>query len=305
MVIMRHLSIYSSLSLAVVLILLGCMLETQAGVVEDFNHMERCKDSLYLGTPLQGNLLSNSLKKICQRYEDKPRFVTLCNLHKHTQIYSAYTFKKFDGGKRVDFPWMFEPQLASENGSSNMEPFPQSSHIGLLNPDKHQSDPLDMAFTYTMTNVVPQVRWFNRALGRARGPHPQTSQQLLPWQSLCGHQGHDLREHDPLGQCGRPRVHVVGVLLHRLRPERALHRTVQVPGVRGLRAEQPCQQPPGGGSSEEPGEFTQRKDRCGQELSDHKNYCWRITVFTCDTHQACRRSSLKGPMQPFLYQYLE
>lgn len=32
---------------------------------------------------------------------------------------------------------------------------------GLLNPDKHQSDPLDMAFTYTMTNVVPQVRWFS------------------------------------------------------------------------------------------------------------------------------------------------
>lgn len=63
---------------------------------------------------------------------------------------------------------------------SNMDPFPQSStHAhelrgqpcwktmltlpgtrGLLNPDEHQSDPLDMAFTYTMTNVVPQVRSF-------------------------------------------------------------------------------------------------------------------------------------------------
>ena len=68
--IMRHLSIYSSLSLAVVLILLGCMRESPAGVVGDFNHMERCKDSLYMGTPPQGYLLSNSLKKICQRYED-------------------------------------------------------------------------------------------------------------------------------------------------------------------------------------------------------------------------------------------
>ncbi|KAM9400628.1 endonuclease domain-containing 1 protein-like [Salvelinus alpinus] len=124
MVIMRHLSIYSSLSLAVVLIVLGCMRETQTGVVEDFNHVERCKDSLYMGTPPRG-----SLKKIFQRYEDKPRFVTLCDPHKHIPVYSAYTFKKFDGGKRVDFPWMFEPQLASENGSSNTEPFPQSSHM--------------------------------------------------------------------------------------------------------------------------------------------------------------------------------
>ncbi|CDQ84375.1 endonuclease domain-containing 1 protein [Oncorhynchus mykiss] len=183
MVTVKHLSIYSSLSLAVLLIL-GCVRESQAGVVEDFNHVERCKDSLYMGTPPRGYLLGNSLKKLCQRYEDKPRFVTLYDPHKHIPVYSAYTFKKSDGEKRVDFPWMFEPQLASEKGSSNMEPFPQSSshmHMnfedsqavledyadvvqyerGHLNPDEHQADPLDKASTYTLTNVVPQIREFN------------------------------------------------------------------------------------------------------------------------------------------------
>ena len=32
---------------------------------------------------------------------------------------------------------------------------------GLLNPDEHQADPEDKAATYTLTNVVPQVREFN------------------------------------------------------------------------------------------------------------------------------------------------
>uniref|UniRef100_A0AAY5JZK7 DNA/RNA non-specific endonuclease/pyrophosphatase/phosphodiesterase domain-containing protein n=1 Tax=Esox lucius TaxID=8010 RepID=A0AAY5JZK7_ESOLU len=240
MVTMRHQSIPSCLSLAV---LLCCLRGSRAGVVEDFNHVERCKDSLYMGTPPRGYQFSSPLKKICQRYEDKPCFVTLYDPHKHIPLYSAYIFKKSDGEKRVDFPWMFEPQLASEKGTSNMEPFPQSSshmHMnfedsqavledyadvvqyerGHLNPDEHQADPLDKAATYTLTNVVPQVgRVQHRPMGRAQGPHPQASQQLLPWQSLCGHRGHDLWEHDPSqqrGPCCHPRVHMVGLLLHRL-----------------------------------------------------------------------------------------
>lgn len=64
-----------------------------------------------------------------------------------------------------------------------MEPFPQSANMhmnfedsqavledyadvvqyerGQLNPDEHQADPLDKASTYTLTNVVPQIREFN------------------------------------------------------------------------------------------------------------------------------------------------
>ncbi|KAG9274520.1 endonuclease domain-containing 1 protein [Astyanax mexicanus] len=158
------------------------ILYVQAAVVDDFNHIERCKDSLYMGTPPRG-YLSNSLKKICQRYEDQPRFITLYDPQKHIPIYSAYTFKKSDGEKRVDFPWMFEPQLASDKASGNMEPFPQSSLMhknfedtqavlddyadvvqyerGQLSPDQHQADPMDKAATYTLTNVVPQIKEFS------------------------------------------------------------------------------------------------------------------------------------------------
>lgn len=32
---------------------------------------------------------------------------------------------------------------------------------GQLNPDQHQSEPLDKAATYTLSNVVPQIREFN------------------------------------------------------------------------------------------------------------------------------------------------
>ncbi|KAL4631120.1 endonuclease domain-containing 1 protein-like [Arapaima gigas] len=172
--------IYLMLDTLAMLLLIGAPMG-HAGVVENFNHAERCKDSFYMGTPPRG-YLSTSLKKICQHYENKPRYVTLYDPQKHIPLYSAYTFKKSDGEKRVDFPWMYEPQLASEKGSSNMEPFPQTHmHMnfedtqavledfadvdryerGQLNPDQHQEDPLDKASTYTLTNVVPQVREFN------------------------------------------------------------------------------------------------------------------------------------------------
>ncbi|MBN3304463.1 ENDD1 protein, partial [Amia calva] len=96
-------------------------------------------------------------------------------------VYSAYTFKKSDGEKRVNYPWMYEPQLSSSSGTSNMIPLPQENsdpHIeenqavlqdyadavlyerGPLNPDKHQADPADKAATYTLTNIVPQIKDF-------------------------------------------------------------------------------------------------------------------------------------------------
>lgn len=101
-----------ALPLAVVLFTLTCVwpLGALAGVVSDFNHAERCKDSLYMGTTPRG-YLGNSYVKICQRYEDRPRYVTLYDPKRHIPIYSAYTFKKSDGEKKVDFPWMYEPQV--------------------------------------------------------------------------------------------------------------------------------------------------------------------------------------------------
>ncbi|KAJ8275424.1 hypothetical protein COCON_G00071760 [Conger conger] len=152
-----------------------------ATVVEDFNHVERCKDSLYMGTPPRG-FIDYRLKRICQRYADRPRYVTLYDPQKRIPVYSAYTFKKTEGDRRVDYPWMYEPQLAEVDGNGNMMPFPQGYlHMkfedsqavlddysdvvlyerGHLNPDQHQSDPHDRAATYTLTNVVPEIREFN------------------------------------------------------------------------------------------------------------------------------------------------
>uniref|UniRef100_A0A087XS83 Si:dkey-85k7.10 n=1 Tax=Poecilia formosa TaxID=48698 RepID=A0A087XS83_POEFO len=221
-----HVKIDHTLILSVVMVLTSVALQgVQAGVVSDFNHAERCKDSLYMGTPPRG-YLSNAFKKICQRYEDKPRYATVYDPRRHIPIFSAYTFKKSDGEKKVDFPWMFEPQqqLASEKSSSNMEPFPQSTSMhmnfedtqavledyadvvqyerGQLNPDEHQADPLDKASTYSLTNVVPQIREFNLGMVRTPGHRPQTTQQLLQRKGLRHHRGHHVRTHDPPQQHG-------------------------------------------------------------------------------------------------------
>uniref|UniRef100_A0A8C6KHP7 Si:dkey-85k7.10 n=1 Tax=Nothobranchius furzeri TaxID=105023 RepID=A0A8C6KHP7_NOTFU len=218
LVTLKQLILFINLTFSLVTVLTCVLLQVvHAGVVGDFNHAERCKDSLFMGTPPRG-YLSSSYKKICQRYEDKPRYS--------------------DGEKKVDFPWMFEPQLASEKSSRNMEPFPQSTSMhmnfedsqtvledyadvvlyerGQLNPDEHQADPLDKASTYSLTNVVPQIREFNM------GPwaeHQDIIRKRLNNYCLCHHWGHDLGPHDPPqqhGPCGCSRVHVVCLLLHRV-----------------------------------------------------------------------------------------
>uniref|UniRef100_A0A8C6KUU5 DNA/RNA non-specific endonuclease/pyrophosphatase/phosphodiesterase domain-containing protein n=1 Tax=Nothobranchius furzeri TaxID=105023 RepID=A0A8C6KUU5_NOTFU len=186
-----------------------------ATVVLDFNHVERCKASLYMGTPPRG-IVNTKLKKICQRYADKPRYVTLYDPQKRIPVYSAYTFKKTEGDRRVDYPWMYEPQVKID-GNGNMLPFPTGYlHMkfedsqavlddysdvvlyerGHLNPDQHQSTPHDRAATYTLTNVVPEIREFNI------GP----SQQLLP--------RHRLHCHWSSHKGGHPRRRVVCLLLH-------------------------------------------------------------------------------------------
>lgn len=73
-------------------------------------------------------------------------------------------------------------QLSTSSGSREMQQFPSEKvhksfedaqavlddysdsviyERGQLNPDEHQADPDDKAATYTLTNVVPQVREFN------------------------------------------------------------------------------------------------------------------------------------------------
>ncbi|XP_028998541.1 endonuclease domain-containing 1 protein-like [Betta splendens] len=140
-----------------------------------------CRGFFYMGTPPAG-LEHDSLRFICQRYNKKPRYVTLYNTVDHIPIYSAYTFKRTDGEKCVDVPWMYEPQLSLTSDTDEMQPFPSGyRHMsfedaqavledytnavlyerGSLNPDEHQDDPEDKASTYTLTNVVPVVPDFN------------------------------------------------------------------------------------------------------------------------------------------------
>uniref|UniRef100_A0A667XNG8 Uncharacterized protein n=1 Tax=Myripristis murdjan TaxID=586833 RepID=A0A667XNG8_9TELE len=140
-----------------------------------------CRQFLYMATPPSG-LEHKSLQFICQRYNKKPRYVTLYNTVDHVPIYSAYTFKRSDGEKCVDVPWMYEPQLSTSSDTGEMQPFPRGYiHMnfedaqavledytnaifyerGALNPDEHQADPDDKAATYTLTNVVPLVREFS------------------------------------------------------------------------------------------------------------------------------------------------
>lgn len=71
---------------------------------------QECREFVYMGTPPLG-LEHHSLQTICQRYNNKPRYVTLYDTVDHVPMYSAYTFKRSDGEKRVDVPWMYEPQV--------------------------------------------------------------------------------------------------------------------------------------------------------------------------------------------------
>ncbi|MBN3304466.1 ENDD1 protein, partial [Amia calva] len=162
---------------SVLLLLLNHVSFFWASVGDNFKD---CKQFLYMRSSPVG-YKGDNLKKICQRYANKPRFATLYDAAKRIPVFSAYTFKKSDGQKRVDVPWMYEPQLASPDESGNMQVLPEGGpnelieesqavlqdyadailyERGPLNPDEHQSDNDDKAATYTLTNIVPQVTTF-------------------------------------------------------------------------------------------------------------------------------------------------
>ena len=91
---------------------LVCLLMiAMAGAEVQNNISPECKQFLYMGTLPRG-LEEHTFKKICQFYEGRPRFVTLYDTFNHIPVYSAYTFKRSDGSKKVDVPWMYEPQVS-------------------------------------------------------------------------------------------------------------------------------------------------------------------------------------------------
>ncbi len=74
------------------------------------NSFKECSHFFYMQTPPAG-MKGASLRRICQKYADTLRFATLYDSSRRLPLYSAYTFKKSDGKKRMDTPWMYEPQV--------------------------------------------------------------------------------------------------------------------------------------------------------------------------------------------------
>ncbi|XP_035806173.1 endonuclease domain-containing 1 protein isoform X1 [Amphiprion ocellaris] len=148
------------------------------------NNFKDCGHFFYMQTPPAG-IRGTNLKRICQKYADKLRYATLYDASRRLPVYSAYIFKKSDGRRRMDTPWMYEPQLASDDESGNMRALPLNEDTppliedsqavlddytdaveyrrGPLNPDLHQAEPDDKSSTYTLTNVVPVITDFLHA----------------------------------------------------------------------------------------------------------------------------------------------
>lgn len=69
-----------------------------------------CAHFFYARTPPAG-LTGSGLSRICQRYANEVRYATLYDSACRLPRYSAYVFKKTDGRRRMDTPWMYEPQV--------------------------------------------------------------------------------------------------------------------------------------------------------------------------------------------------
>ncbi|KAL6118774.1 uncharacterized protein ACO6RY_03490 [Pungitius sinensis] len=158
--------------------LLAASTLVSASVLDSFKD---CSHFFYMHTPPAG-MRGSDLRRVCQKYADKLRYATLYDSSRRLPLYSAYIFQKSDGKRRMDTPWMYEPQLVSNDESGSMRALPltedtppliEDSQAVLedytdaveykrapLNPDQHQSEPDDKSSTYTLTNVVPLITHF-------------------------------------------------------------------------------------------------------------------------------------------------
>lgn len=74
------------------------------------NSFKDCSHFFYMQTPPAG-IKGTSPRKICQKFADNLRYATLYDSSCRLPLYSAYIFKKTDGKRRIDTPWMYEPQV--------------------------------------------------------------------------------------------------------------------------------------------------------------------------------------------------
>ncbi|XP_026224905.1 endonuclease domain-containing 1 protein-like [Anabas testudineus] len=177
---MTPLKMWCLLPLAVLLL---SITPTETKVV---NEMSECEGFLLDETPPQvTGILENSrilnqnrYKIICQKFDNNKRFVTLYDTTNKIPVFSAYKYRGAEAGGRPSTPWKIEPQLegpgggeymtesrkdvyqhqASDNDYKNQDVYDR----GHLFPSSYGFDKSDKVSTFTLTNVVPQVKSFNQ-----------------------------------------------------------------------------------------------------------------------------------------------
>ncbi|KAK2863296.1 hypothetical protein Q5P01_002829 [Channa striata] len=170
-VMMTSVKTWCLLSLSVLLLL--SIAPTEAEVVKS---MSECTGFLLQDPPKIPGILENGViqdmnryKVICQTHNDKRRFVTLYDIENKIPVFSAYKFKGAERGERPKV-WMIEPELegsnmkkqgfynqAVDNDYKNYKDYTR----GHLFPSFYTVDASDRESTFTLTNVVPQVKSFN------------------------------------------------------------------------------------------------------------------------------------------------
>ncbi|XP_052351680.1 endonuclease domain-containing 1 protein-like [Oncorhynchus keta] len=166
------------------LLLLSLLPPSLSHVVVKFSDVPQCQKFFLEGTTpnLPGILVGgtvqnqNRYKPICQLFKNTYRFATLYDTTNRIPVFSAYTFTGNISG-RPSQSWMIEPQVLNNNidiGVNQAVDADYNAKIknmplerGHLFPCSHTPDNDTMRSTFTLTNVVPQKRGFNRGRWRA------------------------------------------------------------------------------------------------------------------------------------------
>ncbi|KAL7374949.1 hypothetical protein ABVT39_009686 [Epinephelus coioides] len=163
------------------------LLSIVPSVTEVVESMSDCSEFLLKHTPPNvpgvlegGRILDQSrYKVICQTLNKVRTFVTLYDTQNRIPVFSANKYRGVDGGKRPPPIWKIEPQLENIGNDKNMVPVSkdqiynnQAGDIdykdqtvydrGHLFPCSYGATVDDKKATFTLTNIVPQEKSFNK-----------------------------------------------------------------------------------------------------------------------------------------------
>ncbi|KAG8138476.1 hypothetical protein E2320_004407, partial [Naja naja] len=156
------------------------LLSATGEVVDRF---KTCTRFFFNHKPPELSLMPKNLATICQYYRGRYRFATLYDRDRRIPIFSAYKYQPGGSGRTND--WKIEPQLALprkrrrksmesekdceidrdllKHSQAVSEDYRQAVYDrGHLLPVFHQPDRDSKAATFTLTNVVPQLRKLNQ-----------------------------------------------------------------------------------------------------------------------------------------------